>query len=94
MITLLIISLVVFIIGDILIIVYFSNFAKDWIFTVGIILIIIGGISSIVLGVILGNQTNSMKIKEYPASEYTLSYKITEFEGQRDTTYVLIPKDK
>lgn len=30
--------------------------------------------------------------KEYPASEYTLEIKVTEFQGQRDTTYVLIPK--
>ena len=31
--------------------------------------------------------------KEYSASKYTLSYKITEFKGQIDTTYVLIPKE-
>ncbi len=96
MITLAIISLAVFLVGVILIMVYFlsSGYDKDWLFIVGIVLILIGGVSSIVFGVLSGNHTNSMKIKEYPASEYTLSYKITEFEGQRDTTYVLIPKEK
>ena len=30
---------------------------------------------------------------EYPASEYTLELKVTEYQGQKDTTYVLIPKE-
>lgn len=29
---------------------------------------------------------------EYPASEYELKLQITEFDGQRDTTYVLVKK--
>jgi len=29
---------------------------------------------------------------EYPASEYELQLRIVEFEGQRDTTYVLVKK--
>ena len=29
---------------------------------------------------------------EYPASEYRLQLRIVEFEGQRDTTYVLVKK--
>ena len=101
MITFVIISLALFIIGVILIIlimgcdsICFSNHTEDCLFIVGITLIAVGGVSSIVFGALSGNHTNSTKIKEYPASEYTLSYKITEFEGQRDTTYVLIPKEK
>lgn len=31
---------------------------------------------------------------EYPASEYRLKLRIVEFEGQRDTTYVLVKKIK
>jgi len=31
-------------------------------------------------------------IIEYPASEYRLQLRIVEFEGQRDTTYVLVKK--
>ena len=94
MMTLLIISLALFLIGIILLLINLFIFDREWLFIVAIILAFIFGVSTIVLGVFLGNQTNSMKIKEYPASEYTLSYKITEFEGQRDTTYVLIPKEK
>lgn len=29
--------------------------------------------------------------KEYPASEYELKYKIADYDGKSDTTYVLIP---
>lgn len=97
MITLVIISVVLFFVGVTLIMIYFlddANYAKDWLFIAGIILVFIGGISSLVFGILSGNHINSTKIKEYPASEYTLSYKITEFEGQRDTSYVLIPKEK
>lgn len=37
---------------------------------------------------------DSSKPKEFPASKYTLKLKVTEFEQQRDTSYVLIPKEK
>ena len=30
---------------------------------------------------------------EYPAANYTLDYKVTEFQGKTDTTYVITPKD-
>ena len=30
---------------------------------------------------------------EYPATNYTLDYKITEFQGKTDTIYVITPKD-
>lgn len=30
---------------------------------------------------------------EYPAADYTLDYKVTEFQGKTDTTYVITPKD-
>jgi len=32
------------------------------------------------------------KPKEFPASKYALELKVTEFQGQVDTTYVLIPR--
>ena len=32
------------------------------------------------------------KPKEFPANKYQLELKVTEFQGQVDTTYVLIPK--
>lgn len=34
------------------------------------------------------------KVYTYPASEYRLQLRIVEFEGQRDTTYVLVEKIK
>ena len=92
MITLVIISLALLLIGITITLVYFLSDVEEWFFIVGIALTIIGGIGSIVFGVSGANHTKS--INEYPASEWTLSYKITEFEGQRDTTYVLIPKER
>lgn len=32
------------------------------------------------------------KPKEFPASEYTLDYKVIEYQGQTDTVYVLTKK--
>lgn len=29
---------------------------------------------------------------EYPASEYTLELKVIEYQGQKDTTYVITPR--
>lgn len=39
-------------------------------------------------------QTETPVPIEYPASEYRLQLRIVEFEGQRDTTYVLVEKIK
>ena len=55
--------------------------------------------SSIVVAVglcLYVNQTNLAKPVpiEYPASEYELKLRITEFDGQRDTTYILVKKIK
>ena len=94
MITLTIISGVLFLIGTVLILIYFTISDIEWMFIVGIILMFVFGISTLVFGIIGGNRTNATKIKEYPASKYTLSYKITECGSQKDTTYVLIPKEK
>lgn len=43
-----------------------------------------------------GNQSNPAHPVpiEYPASEYELKLRIVEFEGKRDTTYVLVEKIK
>ena len=37
-------------------------------------------------------KDDEKKPKEFPANKYTLELKVTEFQGQVDTTYVLIPK--
>lgn len=31
---------------------------------------------------------------EYPAADYTLDYKVTDFQGKTDTIYVITPKIK
>lgn len=41
---------------------------------------------------ILHYCTKPEKPKEFPAAKYELKYKVTEFDGINDTTYVLIPK--
>ncbi len=45
------------------------------------------------------NKNKETEIKapqsvEYPAADYTLDYKVTEYQGKRDTTYVITPKIK
>ena len=37
-------------------------------------------------------MNNEDKPEEFPAAKFTLELKVTEFQGQVDTTYVLIPK--
>lgn len=55
------------------------------------------GVLEFVLGIfviLLSFPTKSEREKpiEYPASEYNLELKVTEYQGQKDTTYVLTPK--
>ena len=55
------------------------------------------GIVALVFGIfiiLLSFPTKSERVKsiEYPASEYTLELKVTEYQGQKDTIYVLTPK--
>ena len=51
------------------------------------------GTTFIVIASILGAKTLKGKPIEYSSKEYTLEYKITEYREQRDTVYVLIPKE-
>ena len=81
------------VIGFSLIADYYINDEDEIVFKIGAFLSILCGVLAIALIVIsVARQTESKK--EYPASKYTLSYKVTKFEGQRDTTYVIIPKGK
>ena len=56
-------------------------------------IIIVSALGCINLGIILLAKDYSNQ-KEFPASRYTLKLKVTEFEQQKDTIYVLIPKEK
>lgn len=57
----------------------------------GIILLILGSIC-LFLATIIKDNTKKEKCFEYPASSYTLEYKVTEFHGKVDTIYVLTSK--
>lgn len=66
---------------------------KGWIYNTATIITGVFSITMIVLtSYISGVKQNSPK--EYPASEYTFKIKVVEFEEQRDTILVIIPKDK
>ena len=56
--------------------------------------LIITSIAALVIALVLMLvcTIDAIRIKNFPESKYSLEYKITEFQGQVDTTYVLIPK--
>lgn len=91
--TALIISAIAFVISIVLATLYFYC-DLDWAFFIGCPMSLVSGIAAIVLGALIIRRTAESKPLEFSASKYTLSYKVTEFEGQRDTTYILIPKEK
>lgn len=93
--TALIISIGLFVIGIVLCLIYTAFDLDDVYLFIGGGLMITSTILLVFLILIINiTQVEKPTPLEYPASEYTLSYKVTEFEGQRDTTYVLIPKEK
>lgn len=66
----------------------------DWhegLFTASIILLLLSGIGLMISAVY---SKPDVKPIEYPASEYTFKIKVVEFEEQRDTILVVIPKEK
>ena len=56
------------------------------------VLTILAGAVFFVIGLLMLGPEEPAPV-EYPASEYTLELKVTEYQGQKDTTYVLIPKE-
>lgn len=91
MITATVISGILSFIGISLILYYFLVDNDEIVVRIGTVLFFVCGVLTVVFAILSMHQQPETT-KEYPASEYTLSYKITEFEGQRDTTYVIIPK--
>ncbi len=92
----LIISIIGLIIGVIIILLSSNPDCKydDWVFFIGLFLYMISGTSLIGCGIYKGNQNNKIKPKEYSASQYSFDIKVTEFQGVKDTIYVLIPKEQ
>lgn len=91
MITAAVISGILSFMGLSLILYYFLVEDDETIVRIGTVLFFVCGVLTIVFAILSMHQQPETT-KEYPTSEYTLSYKITEFEGQIDTTYVIIPK--
>lgn len=52
-------------------------------------LMVLLGMLGIVVGLVMALEESPTRIYEYPASEYTLDYRITIEGEQVDTTYVL-----
>ena len=87
-----ILCLIIFTICTCLVI--FGAFQKDWLIITFFIIAFMSGVASVVLVIIVGTEKAEKTPIEYSASEYRIEYKVTEFQGQRDTTYVLIPKEE
>ena len=62
---------------------------EEWIFDAAVLMIIV----SFFVMVLLALYDRKQPSKEYPASEYTFKIKVVEFEEQRDTILVVIPKE-
>lgn len=92
----LILSVIGSIIGSIIILLSSDVNCKydSWVFFIGLLLFIISETSLIVCGIYKGTQDNKIKPKEYSASQYSFDIKVTEFQGVKDTIYVLIPKEQ
>lgn len=84
--------IIVFVIGIGATIFYFDTDLPDWVFFVSLSLVVISGLTFITLALLTQTKDNKTKPIEYPVSEYSLEIKVTEFQGNKDTTYVLIPK--
>ena len=91
MITATIICLIIFTISTCLVV--FGAFKKDWLIISFFILAFITCISAVVLACMIAERRAKQTPIEYPASKYSIEIKVTEFQGNKDTTYVLIPKE-
>lgn len=65
-----------------------NNSKADWVPGVFALLATI----SLLLLIYASIRIDNRKPVEYKVSEYSLELKVTEYKGQMDTTYVLIPK--
>jgi len=79
---------VLFLLGLLLCFIYNKEDRKGGDFFLGIVF----ASAIIALVLMLVCTIDVIRIKNFPESKYSLEYKITEFQGQVDTTYVLIPK--
>ena len=90
MIAAIIISVIFVILGVVLTVDAIFGDGKDWEFYAGLVIMIVS--FSIMICCALYHRKQCPK--EYPASEYTFKIKVIEFEEQKDTILVVIPKEK
>ena len=50
-------------------------------------------IAALVAGASFSAKANSKRPREFPAEKYELKCKVSEMDGQTDTTYVIVPKE-
>ena len=67
---------------------------SDGLFFGGIVVAVVSFVTMICLVLINNGKNIQKQTKEYPASEYTFKIKVVEFEQQKDTILVVIPKEK
>lgn len=94
--TAIIIGAIIFIIGIIIMVAGCFTDMSDGVFFGGIVAAVASAITMICLVLINDRKEKNTweQIKEYPVSEYTFKIKIVEFEEQRDTILIVIPKEK
>ena len=69
---------------------------QDGLFFGGIVTTVVSFIAMVCLLLINDRKEKNTweQTEEYPVSEYTFKIKVVEFEEQRDTILVVIPKEK
>ena len=92
MIWILVAAAIGFVTSIVIVLSYFDTDWPDWMFFASLGLTVISGVTFIACGIYEGTHNRKTKAIEYPASKYSIEIKVTEFQGNKDTTYVLIPK--
>lgn len=87
-----VISFILLVISIVITTLYFCYDLPNWVFLIGLSLMLVSGTGFIVAGLFQDIRGSKTKTIEYPASEYSFEIKVIEFQGNKDTTYVLIPK--
>ena len=91
--TAIIISTIILIVGTIIMIIGCFKDGRG-VFFGGVVTTIISFVVVMCLVIINDRKNIQKQTKEYPASEYTFKIKVVEFEQQKDTILVVIPKEK
>ena len=89
--TLFIISICLFIVNLVLLIICILADWNVWIFVALDVLILVSGLGFILSAIYIKQDVKTI---EYPASEYDFKIKVVEFEEQKDTILVVIPKEE